>query len=113
MSANVCVICNLPESSSDEKLGSVQVGLPAIIKYGKMLELIELTKVVNKSKGQAIPIKIHQRCQKNVYSTIRSHERSLKSNKPSAKKARLSRSIQKDARLDWKSCCSFCAQSSQ
>ena len=86
MSADVCVICNLRKSSSDDKLRNVQGGLPTIIKYGEMLELSELTKVVNESQVQAIPIKIHQRCQKNVYSTIRSHERSLKSNKPFAKK---------------------------
>ena len=51
MSADVCVICILPESSSDDKLRSVQAGLPAIIKYGEMLELSELTKVVNESQG--------------------------------------------------------------
>ena len=45
-----------------------------------------------------------------VYSTIRSHERSLKNNKPYAKKARLSRSIQNDSRFDWKSCFLFCVQ---
>ena len=110
MSVDVCVICNLPESSSDDKLRSVQAGLPAIIKYGEMLELSQLTKVVNESQGQAISIKFHQRCQKDVYSTIRSHEWSLKSNKPSAKKAHLSRNIHKDARFDWKSCCLLCAQ---
>ena len=32
MSADVCVICNLPETSSDDKLRSVQGGLPAIVK---------------------------------------------------------------------------------
>ena len=85
-------------------------GIPQAVKYGEMLELSKLTNVVNESQGQAIPIKIHQRCQKRVFSTVTSHERSLKSKKPSAKIARLSRRIQKDARSDWKSCCWFCAQ---
>ena len=104
------LLYNLPRSFSDDKLRSGKTGLSAIIKCGQMLELLELTKVVNESQGQAIPIKNHQRCQKDVYSTIRSHERSLKSNKPSAKKARLSRSIQKDARFEWNSCSLFCTQ---
>ena len=65
MSADVCVICNLPESSIDDKSRSAQAGLPAIIKYGEMLELSELTKVVNESQEQTIPIKIRQRCQKD------------------------------------------------
>ena len=33
-----------------------------------------------------------------------------KTNKPSSKKPRLWRSIQKDDRFDWKSCCFFCVQ---
>ena len=37
-------------------------GIPQAVKYGEMLGLSELTKVVNESQGQAIPIKIHQRC---------------------------------------------------
>ena len=109
LSADVCVICNLAESSSDEKV-NVQAALPAIIRYGEMLELSQLTKVVNENQEQAITIKIHQKCQNDVYSMIRSHEWSLKSNKSSVKKVLLSRSIQKDARFDWTSCCLFCAQ---
>ena len=101
MSADVCVICNLPESSSDNKLRSVQAGLPAIIMYGEMLELFELTIGVNESQGQSISIKIHQRCQKNIYSIIMTHKWSLKSNKSSAKKAHLSHTIQKDPGFDW------------
>ena len=73
-----------------------------------MLELSELTKVVNESQGQAL--EIHQIFQKDVYSTIRSDERLLKSSKSFAKKACLSRSIENDVRFDWKSCCFFCAQ---
>ena len=60
---------------------------------------------MNESQRQVTPIKTHQRCQKDVYLTI-GHI----CNKPSAKKACLSRSILKDARFDWKSCCLFCAQ---
>ena len=74
MSTDAFVISNLLESSSDDKLRSVQTGLPAIIKHIEMLELFELTKLVNENQGQAIPIKIHQRCQKDVYSTIRLDE---------------------------------------
>ena len=40
---------NLPRSSSDDKLRSGKTGLSAIIKYGQMLELLELTKLVNES----------------------------------------------------------------
>ena len=46
----MCVICSLPESSSDDKLRSAQDGLPVNIKYGEMLELSELPKVVNKGR---------------------------------------------------------------
>ena len=46
----MCVICNLPESSSDDKLRSAQAGLPVNIKYGEILELSELPKVVNKGR---------------------------------------------------------------
>ena len=52
----MCVICNLPESSSYDKLRSAQAGLPVNIKYGEMLELSELPKVVV-NKGRLFLLK--------------------------------------------------------